>query len=353
MASPFAPLARLVPGLALVTLLTAAAWLLARLPGFALLGVLALALLLGVAARALLGAAPEVAPGARFSAKRLLRLGVVLLGARLQLDLLAAAGPTALWLAGAVVVAGVVGMELLGRWFGVRPGLRRMLAVGTAVCGASAIAAAAPVARADDDEAAMAVALVSLLGAAGVVAFALLAEPLGLAVHTYALLAGSTLHEVGHVLAAGAALGPEALDLATLVKLVRVALLAPVLLLVGAFVRGSARRERRAGDGADEAVVPGAPGLRAGAPAVPAPLPGFVIGFLLLGAARAAGALPGAWVEPLSSGSLLLTAAAMAGIGLGVDPAGLRRAGGRAFLLALAGFGASLVVAAVVLLVAR
>lgn len=323
----------LLPGLALALLLTFAAGRLAQVPGLSLLGALALALLLGVGARLLVGARLVLLPGARFASKRLLRLGVILLGARLQLDLLAAAGPLALGLAVAVVLVGVVAMEAVGRRLGVRPGLRRLLAVGTSVCGASAIAAAAPVVGADDDEAAVSVALVSLLGAAGVMAFALLAEPLGLSVSDYALLAGATLHEVGHVLAAGAALGPEALDLATLVKLLRVALLAPVLLLVGAFARGSA-----AGASADI--------KQARAPL----LPGFLLGFLLLGAARAVGVLPEGWVGPLSSASLLLTATAMAGIGLGVDPTGLRRAGGRALLLALAGFAATLSVGALVLL---
>lgn len=330
---------RLAPGLAVVLVITALAWLLAQLPGLALLGTLALALLLGVAARLLLGAVPTLLPGARFASSRLLRLGVVLLGARLQFDLLAAAGPTALLLAGAVVVVGLVAMESLGRWLGVGAGLRRVLAVGTTICGASAIAAAAPVTRADEEEAAIAVALVSLLGAAGVVGFALLAEPLGLGPRTYALLTGATLHEVGHVLAAGAAMGQEALDLSTLVKLVRVALLAPVLLLVGALVRASAPRT--------------APGRAGPAPARRPPLlPAFLVGFLLLGVARGVGALPGAWVEPLSSASLVLTAAAMAGIGLCVDPAGLKRAGSRALLLAVAGFGATLTVAALVLVAA-
>lgn len=326
----------LLPGLALAVLLTVAAGRLARLPGLSLLGALALALLLGVGARLLLGPRPLLTPGTRFASKRLLRLGVVLLGARLQLDLLLAAGPLALGLAVAVVLVGVLAMEALGRRLGVRPGLRRVLAVGTSVCGASAIAAAAPVVQADDDEAAVSVALVSLLGAAGVIAFALPAEPLGLSVSHYALLAGATLHEVGHVLAAGAALGPDALDLATLVKLLRVALLAPVLLLVGALARGAATSSGSTPPSGGQARAP--------------LLPGFLLGFLLLGALRAVGALPEAWVAPLSTASLLLTSAAMAGIGLGVEPAGLRRAGGRALLLAVGGFALTLSVAVAVLL---
>lgn len=327
----------LLPGLALVALLTGAAWLLVDVPGLRLLGALALALVLGVVARTVLGPRLWLAPGARFAAKRLLRLGVVLLGVRLQLDLLVAAGPTALVLACAAVLVCLAAMEPLGRLLGVAPGLRRTLAVGTGVCGASAIAAAAPVVRADDDEAAMAVGLVSLLGAAGVVAFSLVAEPLGLGERAYALVVGATLHEVGHVLAAGAAMGPNALDLATLVKLVRVAMLAPALLLLGLLARAPVGAAKEAPVGAQKGR---------------ALLPGFLVGFLLLGAARSAGVVPSAWVTPLSTSSLLLTAAAMAGIGLGVDLAGIRRAGGRALLLAVVGFLASLLVAGLIVLLA-
>jgi uncharacterized integral membrane protein (TIGR00698 family) len=326
-----------LPGLALVALLTGAAWLLVDVPGLHLLGALALALVLGVVARTVLGPRLWLAPGARFAAKRLLRLGVVLLGVRLQLDLLVAAGPTALVLACAAVLVCLAAMEPLGRLLGVAPGLRRTLAVGTGVCGASAIAAAAPVVQADDDEAAMAVGLVSLLGAAGVVAFSLLAEPLGLGERAYALVVGATLHEVGHVLAAGAAMGPTALDLATLVKLVRVAMLAPALLLLGLLARAPVGAANQAPSGALKGR---------------ALLPGFLVGFLLLGAARSAGVVPSAWVAPLSTSSLLLTAAAMAGIGLGVDLAGIRRAGGRALLLAVVGFLASLLVAGLIVLLA-
>lgn len=328
----------LLPGLALVAALTTAAWFLANLPGLRLLGALALALVLGVAVRTAIGSRAWLAPGARFAARRLLRLGVILLGVRLQLDLFVAAGPTALVLAFAAVLVCLGVMEPLGRRLGVAPGLRRTLAVGTGVCGASAIAAAAPVVRADDEEAAIAVGLVSLLGAAGVVAFSLLAEPLGLGERAYALVVGASLHEVGHVLAAGAAMGPTALDLATLVKLVRVALLAPALLLLGLLVRE----------------VDGVQGASITAPARRRRvlLPGFLVGFLLLGAARALGAVPAGWVEPLSTSSLLLTAAAMAGIGLGVDFASLKRAGSRALWLGVAGFLASLLVAGVIVAVA-
>lgn len=329
------------PGLLLVAAITLAAWWLVNLPGLRLFGALALALLLGVVTRATIGPRSWAAPGARFAAKRLLRVGVVLLGVRLQFDLLASAGPTALLLALAAVIVCLLAMEPLGHMLRVPPGLRRTLAVGTGVCGASAIAAAAPVVGAEDDEAAMAVGLVSLLGAAAVVGFSLLAEPLALGERTYALVVGATLHEVGHVLAAGAAMGPSALDLATLVKLVRVAMLAPALLLLGMLMRGA--------DGGTTSAsgLIGSKGSRRRVL-----LPGFVIGFLLLGAARTLGAVPGAWVEPLSTSSMLLTAAAMAGIGLGVDLAGLRRAGGRALLLAVAGFLASLLVAGTIVVLA-
>jgi uncharacterized membrane protein YadS len=179
------------------------------------------------------------------------------------------------------------------------------------------------------------VGVISLLGALGVIGFTLLGPLLQLGDVHYGLLTGATLQEVGHVLAAGAAAGGEALDVATITKLTRVALLAPVLLLIS----GVTLRRSRNVQGTATAPQP-----------TQAPLvPGFLLGFLLIGALNSTGLIPAAAATALQQGSLVLTAAAMAAIGLGVDPLVLRRTGARAALVAALGFLVLVAVAALYL----
>lgn len=314
---------RLLPGLALVAVLTAAAYLLSTLPGLRVLGALGLALLLGLAVRGLVRLPASVQPGAGYAARTLLRLGVVLLGVRLNFVLFAQAGPQVLLLDLAVIGTGLLSMTWLARRWGLPRGLGLAVAVGSSICGASAIAAAAPIIRADEDEVSVSVAVCSLLGTVGVVGYSLLALPLGLDAQRYGLMTGSSLHEIAQVLAAGAAQGGHALDFAMLTKLTRVALLAPVLLLLGAVLR---RRDA------------GAPSEQTAQAARPPLLPAFLVGFLLVGVVSSAGLLPSTLTNRMQTASLLLTAASMAGIGLGVNFAVLRRLGGPALLVGGLGF---------------
>jgi uncharacterized integral membrane protein (TIGR00698 family) len=309
--------------------------LLAPLPGLRLAGTLGLALFLGVGWRITLGLPAVAVPGVRFTARTLLRLGIVLLGVRLDFGLLLSAGPLVLLLDLLTISTGLLATLALGRLLRLPRGLRLVLAVGTAICGASAIAAAAPLAGADEDEVSQAVGVISLLGALGVIGFTILGPLLQLGDVHYGLLTGATLQEVGHVLAAGAAAGSDALDLATITKLTRVALLAPVLLLLsGLACRGAAA------SGQASSQASGQEPLRAPL------LPGFLLGFLLVGAANSAGLIPAGLGASLQLGSVVLTAAAMAAIGLGVDPLVLRRSGARTALVAALGFLALASVAA-------
>lgn len=306
--------------LALLAALTAAAFGLARLPVGSSLGPLVVALLLGVA----LAATPWARglrlgerPGVRFVARDLLRLGIVLLGARLDVRVLAAIGPWAL--AGSVlgVIVAFAAVEAAGRALRLAPELRRAVAIGTAICGASAIAAALPLLRARAEHASLAIATISLVGTVGVLGFAgwnaVVDAPTGPA----ALLAGATLQEVGHVVAAGDALGEDAAETALLVKLSRVVLLAPTLVVLGLV-----SRRARASEGGPR----------------PALLPGFVAGFLATSALVSLGAIPPSWAAALANGGLIATAAAMAAIGLGVDLRVLRTRGRAAVTLGTLGF---------------
>lgn len=321
-----------VPGLALCVALTAAAYAAARLPGLGVVGPLVLALLGGVA----VGATPIVrrradalAPGVQVAARVLLKVGIVLLGVRLDARALVDLGP---WvLLGSVLGAAVAfaAVEVAGRLARVPVDLRRSVAIGTAICGASAIAAALPVLRARPAHASVAIGAISLLGTVGVLGFAA-ADALAVApASLLAALAGATLQEVGHVVAAGDTVGGAEGDLALLVKLSRVVLLAPTLVLLALW----SRAPRAAPRAAAALAAPHA-----------ALLPPFVLGFLALGAATSAGLVPAPVAAAMAAAGALCTATAMAAIGLGVDVRGLGRAGRAALVLGAVGFGALVVV---------
>lgn len=278
-------------------------------------------------------------PGLSFAGRRLMRAGIVLLGLRLGLD-----DVTGLGWATVVMVLAVVTATLFGTWWLARrlglPGDQPVLvAAGYAICGASAIGAVGEARGSDERDAATSVALVTLCGTLAIAVLPLLQGPLGLGDAEFGRWVGASVHDVGQVVATAQTAGGAALGEAVLVKLMRVALLAPLV----AAVALSARRRTRDTAGS------GSPGGKR-VPLVPL----FVVGFLAAVALRSTGLLPAEVLGAAHTGQELLLAAALFGLGSAVDLPSLARTGARVALLGLAAW---LVVAGVsyagVLLVAR
>ena len=316
--SRFAPL---LPGILLCLGVSAAAVALARLEaallGHAWLESLVLAILLGAAVRTAWRPGARWAPGIAFSAKPLLEAAVVLLGASLSAATVLAVGwKLLLGIAGVVAVALPAGYAL-GRLFGLPARMAILVACGNAICGNSAIAAVAPVIGADGEEVAASIAFTAVLGVAVVILLPFLAPALGLGAQQYGVMAGLTVYAVPQVLAATAPLGPLAVQVGTLVKLVRVLMLGPVVVVL------SLLAPRLRGNGAAW------PPLRA-------LVPWFILGFLGLAALRSMALLPEALLAPAAALAGALTVIAMAALGLGVDLRSVARSGGRVTGAALA-----------------
>lgn len=312
------------PGLALVIAVAfAAQWLAAcevRTWGRTFVDPLVLAILLGMLVRAALGARDALASGISFAAKDVLEVAVVLLGASVNLAAMQAAGlPLALGLVVFVATSVVLGV-VIGRTLGLSPQLAVLIACGNAICGNSAIAAIAPSIDASREDTASAVAFTALLGMVAVFALPLLMVPLGLSHQGFGVVAGSTVYAVPQVLAAAYPVSDAAGEMATLVKLSRVLLLGPVVLIVAAWWRRSTH-------------------VRADATTVSRGLwvPWFIIGFGVLATLRATGLLSVANAEIAAEGAHRLTLAAMAGLGLSVDLREVRRVGARAAVAASLG----------------
>ncbi len=319
-------------GVGLTVLLALSGLLLADLPVLSRLGPLSVALLLGLSWRSLMHISEDYHVGIGFSAKQLLRIGIVLLGVRLDFALIAQSGWKILVLDLAVIGFGLAFIPWLGKRAGLEGRLALLVAVGTSICGASAVAATAPVIGACESEIALAIPLVSVLGTLAALGLTLAQGILHLAPKTYGALAGSTLHEVAQVVAAAAAV-PGALESGTVAKLLRVLLLAPIVFLLGWFYPRKAVAEG------------------------PIQKPWFVGGFLLMGVVRSGllGAFPSLrpfWTpieEQILTIANFLMAMAMAGLGLQVDMSLLRRQGFSATKLAVGGWLGLFVLAAILL----
>jgi uncharacterized integral membrane protein (TIGR00698 family) len=311
-----------MPGIALCLGIALTARLLQALEERALghpyLDGLVLAILLGMAVRTAWEPGELWRPGIRLSAGRLLEVAVALLGASLDLRSVLAAGPGLLLGIAGVVASAMVASYGVGRAAGLPRRMALLVASGNAVCGNSAIAAVAPIIGATAREVASAIAFTAVLGVAVVLALPLLIPALGLSATQYGVLAGLTVYAVPQVLAATAPLGSLSMQAGTLVKLVRVLMLGPLVLLLSL---GMHRSERRG--------PAGAAATGAGRGRLGRFVPWFIGGFLLLAALNSLGLLPGAVLGPLRLAAGALTALAMAALGLGVDVRALGRVGAR------------------------
>ncbi|MFF4327878.1 YeiH family protein [Streptomyces sp. NPDC048387] len=265
-------------------------------------------------------------PGLSLAGKRLMRIGIVLLGLGLGLDQVLRLGWSTVAMVSAVVAATFFGTVWLGRRLGLPGDQPLLIATGYSICGASAIGAVSEVSGSDEEDVAASVALVTLCGTLAIAVLPLLQGPLGLSDLSFGRWVGASVHDVGQVVATAQTAGPAALGEAVLVKLMRVALLAPLV----AAVAFSMRARRR--------------GVRTASGKRPAPVPLFVAGFLATAALRATGLLPHVALDWAHTAQEVLLAAALFGLGSAVHLPSLARTGGRAALL---GLGAWVVVAGV------
>lgn len=318
---------RVVPGLALATAVAAVAVLAARaLPPT--LGPVLIAVLIGLLVGNLATVPDRAASGLGVASKRVLRIGVVLLGARLTFADVAEIGASAVWVVVICMSAAFLSVAVASRLAGVPPRLATLIAVGTAVCGNSAIVATSPIIDAEDREISFAVATITIFGTAALLLFPVLALVVEMPDRVFGFWAGLSINDTSQVVAAGAAYSDEALEVATVVKLVRNAFMAPLILLIAWW---SARSTAAASD----ADVRGS-ALKA--------FPAFLLGFLALAALRSVGILGDEVAAAFGTAATLLITVAIAAVGLSTRIDDLRRVGIRPFLV---GFGAAITLAVV------
>ncbi|MGY4161953.1 putative integral membrane protein (TIGR00698 family) [Bradyrhizobium sp. USDA 4461] len=273
---------------------------------------LVVAILLGMAVRTAWEPSERWRSGIAFSAKQLLEVAVMLLGASISFAAIVASGGL---LIGAIAVTVVIMLAVsygLSRLLGLKTKLAILIACGNSICGNSAIAAVAPVIEADGDDIASSISFTAILGVLMVLGLPLLIPLLKLTATQYGILAGLTVYAVPQVLAATVPAGIVSTQIGTLVKLVRVLMLGPIVVGLSLLV---ARRRKGAAKAA--AISP----FKL--------VPWFIIGFLVLAALRSFQLVPDIAIAPVTRTAAILTVVSMAALGLGVDVRVLSTVGGR------------------------
>ena len=303
---------RVLPGVLVSAVITAIAFVLAAIQesviDHAILEPLVLSLILGLLLRMAWTPPAVFEKGIAFSGKQLLEFAIVVLGITLNLGAIVDAGwkliVSVLLLVSMTLVVGIA----VGKAMGLSVKLATLIAVGNAICGNSAIAAVAPVIRARKEDVAAAIALTAVWGVGVVLVLPLLVPLLDLSDERFGTVAGLSVYAVPQVLAATFSVSVVAVQVGSLVKLTRVIMLGPVVALFAWLYRNEGEVAQR-------------PGLSKF-------LPWFVIGFFICAGIRTMGLIPDNLVEPATNLSRVLTAIAMAGLGLGVDIRSIRHSGG-------------------------
>lgn len=308
---------KIFPGLWLVAILTAAAYGLRDLPGFAALSPMILGVVAGVVLCNLAPPSDRLKPGISFAGKGLLRSGVALLGLQVSLAQIAAIGAWGMISVAVALFATFFFTLWLGRILRVPAPLTTLIAAGTSVCGAAAIAGANSATRANDAQVTYAITAITLFGTIAMITYPLVGQALGLDAQSYGTWIGLSVHEVAQVVGAGFQGGDSAGQTAVITKIARVVLLA--VLVMGLALR--LRHGLSQSESAEEA------------PARPPLVPAFVLAFLGLSALNSMGFVP-VFVQDASRilTPVLLTVS-LSALGLGTRFDSLRSLGLRPMVL--------------------
>lgn len=284
-------------------------FLLAKLPGFNHIGQLASAIIIAVAYRQFFGYPEVLRKGITFSSKKLLRLAIILYGLKLNIDIVFKDGLGLLARDAIVIAFAITVTVLIAKWLKADRMISLLLGVGTGVCGAAAIAAVAPIVKAKDEDTAIGVGIIALMGTVFAIGYTILRPIVPLLPTEYGIWSGISLHELAHVAIAAAPAGEDALAIALLAKLGRVFLLVPLCFIFIYFMK----RKSKGSEGEQSKIE----------------FPWFLVGFIalsLLGSYVLGHSIPvtEGFMDGVSTLTTWLLTAAMVGLGLNVSLKDLR-----------------------------
>ncbi|MEH7300461.1 YeiH family protein [Neobacillus drentensis] len=297
-----------VGGIAFTIVIAAAGFALSAIPGFNRVGPMACAIILAIIYRQFFGYPEKIRAGIQFSARYFLRFAIILYGLKLNVDVILNQGLGLVVRDAGVIVFAILATVWLGKKLKADSSLSLLLGVGTGVCGAAAIAAVAPIIKAKEEDTAIGVGIIALVGTIFSIVYTIIRPLLPLSAIDYGIWSGSSLHEIAHVALAGAPAGPDGLAMALLAKLGRVLLLVPLCFILMYWMK------RKSADAAGETKVD---------------FPWFLVGFILMSlfGSYAVGTwvpVPAAVLDGISTATTFILTSAMVGLGLNVSLRDLR-----------------------------
>lgn len=262
---------------------------------------------------------PTWVPGIVFCSKRVLRIGIILYGFRLTFQDVTAVGLSAVCVDAVIVMTTICGGVFIGRILGMERNIALLTSVGSGICGAAAVLGAESAIKAKPYQTAVAVATVVIFGTLAMFLYPALYRSgvMDLSPDAMGIFTGSTIHEVAHAVGAGNAMGTDVSNSAIIVKMIRVMMLVPVLLILGFWV---ARR------GNDGGVADGKKGK--------VNIPWFAVGFLVVIGFNSFNLLPAAVVDAINYIDTFLLTMAMAALGAETSIDKFKKAGAKPFVLA-------------------
>lgn len=274
---------------------------------------LIIAIILGIIVKNVMKLPESFGPGIQFSIKKVLRLAIILLGFRLSFAQVTDIGLKSMMLVTIVTSLTILFSLIIGKKLGLGKGLSTLVGAGSAICGASAIAAVAPVVDAKEKDMTFAIATVTIFGTVSMFLYPLFFQVFHLPDLFYAVWVGSSVHEVAQVVAAGFAAGDQAGQYATLVKLSRVLLVIPFVIVLGVIkVRKNQTKQNKK-------IV----------------IPWFVFGFLGVVILNSMHIVPATFTNAMVELDNALLTIAMAGLGLETSLEKMKKVGLKPFYLGL------------------
>jgi uncharacterized integral membrane protein (TIGR00698 family) len=311
----------LLPGVSCVAAVAVGATLLGGVAP--VVGAPVIAILAGIAIAVVRKPSARLKPGIAFTSKKVLQCSVVLFGLGLSLGQVLSTGARSLPVLLGTLAAALGMAWLAGRLLGLRGNTRTLIGVGTAICGASAIAATEAVIDADEADVSYAIATIFTFNVVAVLLYPTIGHVLGLSQHSFGLWAGTAINDLSSVVAAGTVYGHAAASYGVIVKLTRTLAIIPICLGLAA-LRNSRGKGTTSG------------GSAAGRVSVRRIVPVFILAFVAAVAGNTVGLVPAGWHHGLSDMSTWMITAALAAIGLSTDVHHIRRAGLRPLALGAA-----------------
>lgn len=285
-------------GLSFTFIIALISLLLSKIPILENIGSLTIAILIAIIYRHFKGYPTRYRNGIEFSSKRLLKFAIILYGLKLNINEIITKGATLLAVDVGVVIFSIIGIYFLNKWIKGDAKLGILLGIGTGVCGAAAIAATSSILNSREKDTAISIGIIALIGTIFSLGYMLVDSLLSLSPQLYGAWAGTSLHEIAHVVLAADFSGNNALSIALLGKLGRVFLLIPVSIILIIIMKYTSKRSSEAHK---------------------IDIPYFLIGFLIMAIIHTYIDIPGIIMQFLDVLTNLFMMMAMVALGLNVS----------------------------------